>query len=174
MYQHFRYDDYGFQLVGPDDGQNAPGKGCIRILIIVLITLLALALFSGCKSVQYVPVIEHRTDTLLITKHQHDSIFVSDSTHVKEKQRGDTVWLEVERWHTKYIERQVHDTTYIATHDTVPDPYPVPEYIEKPLSWWQQTRLHLANVVLIAALAAAAWWVFKKRAWWLSLLKKLI
>ncbi|MBR6141490.1 MAG: hypothetical protein IKQ37_06990 [Bacteroidaceae bacterium] len=173
MYQRFQYDDSGFQTDVPDGGQHDPEKGTIHILIAVLILLLILAFLSGCKSVQYVPVIEHRTDTVLITKHQHDSIFVSDSTHVKEKQRGDTIWLEVERWHTKYIEKQIHDTTYIATHDTVPEPYPVPEYIEKQLSWWQQTRLRLANIVLIAALIAAAWWVFKKRTWWLALLKKL-
>jgi len=73
------------------------------------------------------------------------------------------VWLELERWHTKYIERETHDTTYVATHDTVPSPYPVPEYIEKQLSWWQKTRIHLGEAMLAIALIWLVWFFVKKR-----------
>ena len=34
----------------------------------------------GCKSIEYVPVVEHKTDTTYITKNHRDSIYVHDST----------------------------------------------------------------------------------------------
>ena len=42
-----------------------------------------------------------------------------------------------------------------GVYDTIPQPYPVTEYVEKELSWWQQLRLWLGNV-LLAVLAGAA------------------
>lgn len=43
--------------------------------------------------------------------------------------------------------------------------------VEKPLSWWQQARLHLANAILIALALAALIWAYKKRTWSLRLIK---
>lgn len=164
MYKHFVYNDDGF--LADDVQEDEPGgnwfKHLVKIIIIFLLMLLVASVMGGCKSVRYVPVIEHRTDTVLITKHQRDSIFVHDSIHVKEKQSGDTVWLEVDRWHTRYIERETHDTLYVATHDTVPSPYPVPEYVEKQLSWWQQTRIHMGEA-LIAIIGIWLLWFFIKK-----------
>ena len=34
----------------------------------------------GCKSIEYEPVVEHKTDTTYITKNHRDSIYVHDST----------------------------------------------------------------------------------------------
>lgn len=174
MYEHYHFNSEG-RLVPNDEGN--PLSGCLGYVMGIILALIICAIFStftSCTTTRYVPVIEHRTDTVQITKHQRESIHVHDSIHVSENQKGDTVWMEVEKWHTKYIEKEKHDTTYIATHDTVPDPYPVPEYIEKKLTWWQQTRMHLGEALLAALLIAAVWWIIKKRAWWLSLLKKLI
>ena len=112
------------------------------ILCAMLVTL------AGCKTHERIVEVERvRTDTTYITKHQRDSVWLRDSIHVKDK--GDTVTIE--RWHTKYIERATHDTIYQATHDTLPLPYPVEVVtkVEKPLTWWQRTRLHVANIVLL-------------------------
>ena len=119
------------------------GCGPLALAAVVVVVVLALC---GCKSVEYVAVPQQHTDTLIITKHQRDSIFLKDSTHVSEK--GDTV--RIEHWRTQFVKKEVHDTTYIASHDTIPAPYPVEVVKEVPaeLSWWQQTRLHLANIVL--------------------------
>ena len=46
--------------------------------------------------------------------------------------------------------------------------------VEKPLSWWQQAQLWLGRLVLIALAVLAAWWIMKKRSWWVGLLRKLI
>lgn len=120
-------------------------------------------LLMGCRSVQYVPVVTTQTDTLMITKHERDSIWLQDSTHVHEYQRHDTLYMEVQKWRTKYIERQTHDTIYQATHDTIPQPYPVEVKVEKNLTWWQQLRIHLGNALLILMAAAGAWGIIKWR-----------
>ena len=109
-----------------------------------LIILVAL-LFVGCKTKERVVTVEKvRNDTTYITKHQRDSVWLHDSIHVAEK--GDTI--RIEKWHTKYVEKATHDTLYQATHDTIPQPYPVEKLVERELSWWQQARLHLANIIL--------------------------
>ena len=118
-------------------------KGCFWSLIVMIVLSLVLILTS-CKHTEYVTVEKVRTDTTYISKLQRDSVWLHDSIHVSEK--GDTV--KIEKWHTKYIEKQVHDTLYKAKVDSVPVPYPVPKYIEKNLTWWQQTRIHIANILL--------------------------
>lgn len=129
--------------------------GCLSIIFMLgsgLIVIVALALLCGCKSVEYVPVIEHHTDTLIQTKVQYDSIYVHDSTIVE---KGDSI-IKIEHWHTKYVLKEVHDTTYVAKTDSVPVPYPVKEYIEKPLSATQK-RMMWIGIITLAVVIFAAW-----------------
>jgi hypothetical protein len=141
------YDEFDF---------NRALKRVIYVLIGWAVVLFVLALLASCKSVEYVPVVQTQTDTTYITKWQRDSVWLHDSIHVKE--RGDTVL--VEKWHTKYVEKQVHDTTYVATHDTIPDPFPVETIKEVPaeLSWWQKLRLWIGNIGLLALLGVVGYW----------------
>lgn len=46
--------------------------------------------------------------------------------------------------------------------------------VEKQLSWFQQMRLWLGNLVLVALAVVAAWWFVRKKTWWLALLRKMI
>ena len=103
-----------------------------------------LASLTSCKGVEYIQVPVVHTDTVYQSKLVHDSIYQHDSITIRE--RGDSVW--VERWHTRYIERERTDTVYKSIRDSIP--YPVEKRIEVPaqLSWWQQTRLHMANILL--------------------------
>lgn len=79
-------------------------------------------MLSSCSpKVIYVP--EVHTDSVYITKHQKDSVWLHDSIMVTEK--GDTI--RIEKWHTKYIEKQVHDTCFVTKVDSVAVPYPVKE-----------------------------------------------
>ncbi|MBR5395805.1 MAG: hypothetical protein IK144_12115 [Bacteroidaceae bacterium] len=48
----------------------------------------------------------------------------------------------------------------------------IEKQVEKPLSRWQQIRLYLANIILIALAIAAGVWAFRKRVWWLSFFRK--
>ena len=127
-----------------------------NLCLIILVSLL----FIGCKTKERVVTVETvRTDTTYITKHQRDSVWLHDSIHVTEK--GDTI--RIERWHTKYVEKATHDTLYPATHDTIPQPYPVEKLVERELSWWQQTRLHLANIMLWLLGIGGALFILKKK-----------
>jgi hypothetical protein len=119
--------------------------GCGSMVLAAVVVMVVLAVMTGCKQVEYVAVPQQHTDTLIITKHQRDSIFLKDSTHVSEK--GDTI--RIEKWHTKFVEREVHDTLYQAKSDTIPQPYPVTEYVEKPLGWWQKGLIWIGIIALM-------------------------
>ena len=93
--------------------------------VVVLVCLMLMSsLFSGCKTITKTEVVEKvRIDTLKETIWQKDSVWIHDSIYIHQK--GDTVL--VEKWHTKYIERQVHDTCFVTKTDSVAVPYPVKE-----------------------------------------------
>ena len=92
-------------------------EACVWVVVFVIVLMLT----SCSPKVIYVP--EVHTDSIYITKHQKDSVWLHDSILVTEK--GDTI--RVEKWHTKYIERQVHDTCFVTKTDSVAVPYPVKE-----------------------------------------------
>lgn len=114
----------------------------------LFIALLVVGWLTSCTTTKVVTVEKVKTDTTYITKHQRDSVWLHDSIMVSEK--GDTI--RIERWRTKYVEREVHDTLYRAKHDSVPVPYPVEKIVPAELSWWQQARIHLANILLFGLL----------------------
>ena len=137
-------------------------KGCIGVVLYMLIVFmvgLMLIALGACKSVKYVPVETIKYDSIYITQHQRDSIYLHDSIFHKEK--GDTILIE--KWHTKYIEKQVHDTLIQIERDTIPQPYPYEVEVPARLSWWQKTRMHVGEVTLIALLAIGGYWFVRKR-----------
>lgn len=111
-------------------------KVCCGCFIAMIFLLLIAGILSGCKQVEYVPVVEHHTEYVAKTDTfiQKDSVFCHDSVFVHMK--GDTVWFE--RWRTQFRdrwhERIVTDTLMRA--DSIPVPYPV----EKRLTRWQQVK----------------------------------
>jgi hypothetical protein len=152
------YDPYK----GLDDDERMKA-GCLQLasyLVMIFIGLLLCALFSGCTTTKYVPVIEHHTDTVRVVKVQHDSLVLKDSVYIHDK--GDTILIE--KWHTQYRDRWRTDTIYQSKTDSIPAPYPVEVIKEVPaqLTWWQQTRLHLANIVLWLLVVLAVIYVGKK------------
>lgn len=122
----------------------------------VCMVMLALSMCS-CTTTQYVPVIEHKTDTLIQTRLQRDSIYLKDSTHVSEKQNGDTLVIERDRWHTLYKYKQVRDTTYISKTDTVPAPYPVIKEVPRQRSTTEKALTGLGMLTLLGGIIWIAW-----------------
>ena len=127
-------------------------KICYACFIGILICIVV-ALLSSCKSVEYVPVTvyEKKTDSIYFTKVERDSIYVKDSTSIKQK--GDTVLIE--KWHTKYKDRAVHDTLYQSKIDSIPVPYPVEKLVEKELSKPQKGLMYMGGFSLFAILIFA-------------------
>ena len=119
-----------------NDFDYEPG-GCGTQALVYGIIVAIVMFFSGCKSIQYVPVVEtqYKHDSIYFTNVQFDSIYVHDSISYKEK--GDTIIME--KWHTKYKEKQVHDTLYQEKVDSVR--IPVPYEVEKKLTSFQQMKM---------------------------------
>ena len=118
--------------------------GCVTY-VFGIILVFALLLLTSCTTTKYVPVVEYKTDTLIQAKVRHDSIFQKDSIHIRES--GDTVYFT--RWRTQLVKKEVHDTTYISKTDSVPVPYPVTEYVEKPLAWWQKWLMWMGVSLMV-------------------------
>ena len=121
-------------------------------LIIGFIACLLITMCTGCTTTKYVTVPEYHTDTVLVNKTLHDSIWVHDSVMVTKYQKGDTIFSESTKWHTKYVLKEMHDTLYQSRTDSIPYPVEVVKEVPAQLTWWQQTRLHLANIILYAIL----------------------
>lgn len=146
-----------------DDKRLLVTGGCLSHVIAWIVGfLLAVWLLGSCTTTEYVTVPELHTDTLMVTQHSRDSIYVHDSVWVSEQQRGDTILLTTTKWLTKYIERLRHDTIYQSKTDSVPTPYPVEVKVPADLTWWQQLRLHVGDIALavlgiLTLLAIARW-----------------
>jgi hypothetical protein len=140
---YWEYDPYK----GMDDDERIQA-GCLQGVIYIIalaIGMVLCSLFTSCKSVEYVPVVEHKTDTVRVNHTERDSIWLHDSIRVTEK--GDTV--RIEKWHTKYIEKQVRDTTYISKTDTVPHPYLVFKEVPAKMSQWQKWMMWIGLVTVL-------------------------
>lgn len=146
------YDDYDPERDRQDVGHLIVG------IIIGLWALFLMTMCTGCTTTKYVTVPEYHTDTLIQTKVLKDSVWLHDSTFIREK--GDTVLIE--RWHTQYKWRELHDTTYVSKTDSIPYPVEVTKEVPAELTWWQQTRLYLANILLILAALAAVIYIGKR------------
>ena len=115
------------------DSLEASYRCCAWGLWICILMMIALWLTS-CTTTKVVTVEKVKTDTTYITKQQRDSIWLHDSIHVTE--RGDTI--RIERWHTKYVEREVHDTLYRAKTDSIPVPYEVIKEVPRKSTWFER------------------------------------
>ena len=115
-------------------------------VLVLILGLLVLWALCSCTKTEYITVEKVRTDTTYINKVQRDSVWLHDSTFVKVA--GDTVWIE--RWHTKWENHLAHDTIYRSRVDSVPVPYPVTQYVEKPRSKFEKGLMGVGILSLMA------------------------
>lgn len=149
------------------DPDEAMRMGCLHVVCFIammFVGLLLCALLGSC-SPKVIENVVTRTDTCFIQKMQRDSVYMHDSIYVHEWTAGDTVRITTDRWHVKWKEKIIRDTAYVSRHDTVR--VTKIEQVAKPLSQWQQMRLWLANLVLVALAAIvcitlARWWLKRK------------
>ena len=139
-------------------------NGIVAALYTALVAIVALliALFFGsCRSVRVIEKEVIKTDTVLTTKIQIDSIYVNDSIYIRELIQGDTVKITTDRWHTRWRDRILYDSIYIAQRDTVR----VTDIKEVPrkLSGWQWFQIWAGRLALIAIMLTAGVIIYKKR-----------
>lgn len=117
---------------------------------------------AGCRTTQYVPVVEHHADTLRQRSNIRDSIFVHDSTLIREFYYGDTVRIITEMWHTQHHDRLKTDTIYQSRTDSVPVPYPVVKEVKKPLSFVEDFLMGTGVAAIAGLLFFCLFFVKKK------------
>ena len=133
---------------------------------------------GSCTTTKYVTVPEvhehwhHSTDTI----HKTDSIIDRQTTTIREVDSAtmarygiqmkdiQRAWLiETNRLQRELSElRQAHTDT-IHERDSIPYPVEVVREVPAELTWWQRTRLYIANAALALLAAAAAVWAAKKK-----------
>lgn len=119
-----------------------------KLTKMITFALLVLIL-SGCKT-KYVTVEKVSHDTLWHEHMVRDSVYLHDSIFTVQWMMGDTLRIETERWHTKWRERVVHDTTRVVQVDSIPQPYPV----EKELSKWEKFCIDYGKVTFGGSIIA--------------------
>lgn len=137
----------------------AAAYGCATYALMLVLLVVGCVLFGSCTTTEYVVVPEHHADTIIVSNIQRDSIYVHDSVSVA--QQGDTVTIE--KWHTKYVEREVHDTCYQSHTDTIAKPYPVEVKVEKELSTWQSFRMTLGTIALCMLAVYVVYRIIRKK-----------
>lgn len=149
-----------------DDDRDDMMRAFIRAFLAIftfMFFVFMLSLVAGCKSHERVVVVETvRADTLRLSHNIRDSVWLHDSIYIRDK--GDTMFIE--RWHTRWRDRTVHDTTYVSKTDSVPVPYPVEVKVPRELSWWQRLRMHAGGVALSLLaiwIGVQAWKIYKKK-----------
>ena len=130
----------------------------ITYLVAVLLLLIAL-ICGGCSTTKYVPVETIKRDTVYQSKIEHDSVYLHDSVYVKEWQNGDTIYRDRDRWHTKYVEKEVHDTLYQSKTDSIAVPYPV----EKELTWWERKKIEFGELAMVVMAGLLCFVVIKSK-----------
>lgn len=127
----------------------------------IVVMILSAVVMVSCKTREVV-VTEHHTDTLRVVQHHRDSIYLHDSTFVREYIQGDTVRIVTEMWHTKYRDRLKTDTLYRSRTDSVPVPYPVVKEVKKPLTMIEKALMG-TGIASIVGLLFYFFILFKKR-----------
>jgi hypothetical protein len=150
-----KYDYYDDKLE-----RNVYGyKSCGMCLVGIVIALLLCFLLSGCTTTKYVPVETIKRDTVYQSVLQRDSVYLHDSVYIKEWQKGDTIYRDRDRWHTKYVEKEVHDTLYRSKVDSIAVPYPV----EKELTWWEKKKIEFGELAMVVMAGLLCFVVIKSK-----------
>ena len=146
FWRHSDYDPY--KDMSDDERLTA---GCFQLAVMLLFIIFAFVicmLMGSCTTERVVTVEKVRMDTLRLSRNIHDSIYIHDSVSVWQK--GDT--MTIHEWHTKYVLNEKHDTTYIATHDTIPKPYPVIKEVERQMSRREKIIMSIGVMTIIGGM----------------------
>ena len=112
-----------------------------RIIFLILFACLA---FVGCKKIEYVSVPQVQIRDSIVTKLQHDSIFIK----VTEKQKNDTIYRDSIVYN--FVFRG--DTIRTTKTDSIPYPVEVEKLVEKKLNGYQRTMIGFGWVFILAVI----------------------
>lgn len=131
---------------------NTEKKNIIYYCIAVI--LLTISLFmTSCSKVQYVPMVEHKTDSVYVEKIKYDSIQIK----VKEYIGGDTIYRDSIVF--RYVLRT--DTIHTYSRDSIPYPVEVVKEVERKRNWYEKTMIRLGWCLIALVVAIVGWKVLK-------------
>ena len=178
---------------------KASAYGCGCYAVAVIIGMLLCMLLGSCHTKELETVVELRdsintkvvTNTIIVPDTQYVTLppqiverYTADTTSTLRTDFAiSTVSLHNGKLHhvLRNLEHPIpvpvqhKETTrdsLVYREREVPVPVPVIKEVEKPLSAWQQARIWIGNMVLIAITIAATVWIVRKRVWWLRLFRK--
>ena len=145
--------------------KSAPSyKCCFWAFIGMIAAILVASLFTGCKSIQYVPVETIRTEI----KHIHDTVKIQDSIkHENQLIIREADSAEIARLNKEYgfrldkaqrtilillreLEQSIHNQSEVRDSIVYKDKeVQVPVPVEKKLTRWQQLKLDLGEIFII-------------------------
>ena len=116
-----------------------------RVVFLILFACLTLV---GCKKIEYVyiPKVQTLTRDSIVTKTQHDSIFIK----VTEKQKNDTIYRDSIVYN--FVFR--NDTIKVNRTDSIPYPVEVEKLVEKKLNGYQRTMISLGWVFILSVVGS--------------------
>lgn len=171
--------------------------GCGMYLLGLVIVLMVCALLSGCKTKDST-VVELRdsirtevvTNTVIIPDTQYVTLpaqiverTTPDTTSTLRISfaestasiRGGLLFHSLRSLDTPLpVPVQHKETTrdsIVYREKEVPVPVPVVKEVERQFTTWQQIRLWLGNMVIVALGIASGVWIIRKRTWWLRLFR---
>ena len=148
---------------------------CFIVAFIVIVVLCAL--LGSCTTTKYVPVTETHTEHHWHTDSvkERDSVHTENTTIIREvdsaamakygiqMQANQRAWLVLQREMENRLRELEHKSAQRDTvRDSIPVPFPVEVKVPAELTWWQQTRLHLANILLYLILIVGIIYIGKK------------
>lgn len=154
-----RTNEYGENMITKE--QQLTLRQLAVGIIIGLIACALITLCAGCTTIREVEVVKTRTDTLIQTKVQRDSIYIERHDSVVTNQKGDTVTIERWYYRDRWRDRVKTDTVYRSKTDTLIVEKTVTK-TEQPLTWWQRLKNCLFNVIILIILLAILIYVGKK------------
>lgn len=117
--------------------------------IILLLILIEALFLVGCKKIEYVYVPKVQIRDSIVTKLQHDSIFIK----VTEKQKNDTIYRDSIVYN--FVFR--NDTIKVNRTDSIPYPVEVEKLVEKKLNGYQRTMIGFGWVLILAVIGYAGY-----------------
>lgn len=144
-------------------GNRFTGRDTLSNTVQAIIFLFLFSL-PGCSP----KIIEKvKTEYVYQDVHHRDTLITRDSIYIREWLKGDTVY--VEKYKDRYVFRDRWRDSIRVVRDSVSIEHIKEVKVEKPLSWWQKTRIGafwwlLGGVILCFA------WIFRKPI--LTVLKK--
>ena len=174
----------------------------IKVLLLILALIMLSVFLGSCKSAKHATVVVQLRDSIRTEVHT-EVVYVPDTIPVflpAETVRvvtpdtisrietgfaiSEAALLDGLLYHSIWNKQTAIDVAVEhkeTTRDSivykvkeVPVEVPVEIEVEKKLTWWQQTRLNIANVALGLAALWLVWFITKKKLWFLNIFKAIL